>query len=167
MRMNRCAVALAVAAIVPAVAAAVDLPRRKSGLWEISTAAREGQIVAASMCVDQKTDDLSRQLAGVGVQCSRQDVRREGSRYVFDSVCRFGESTATSRAVFSGSFETQYEVDITAKYAPPLMGMSEGRSTIKARWLGPCKPGQKPGDLVMPNGTTINILGAQKPAPAK
>lgn len=151
-----CVVALAVA--LPATAA--DLPRRKSGLWEISTAAgKDGQMMAAQMCIDQKTDDLSRQLAGVGVSCSKQDVRRESAtRYVIDSVCKFGESTATTRAVFTGSFESQYDVDIKARYAPPLMGMSEGQSTIRARWLSACKPGQRPGDLVMPNGTTINVL---------
>jgi hypothetical protein len=164
----RLCVAVALAALAPALVSGADLPRRKSGLWEMSTAAQQGQTVAATMCVDQKTDDLSRQLAGVGVSCSKQDIRREAAnRYVFDSVCRFGESTATSRAVFTGSFDSQYEVDISAKYAPPMMGMSEGRSRIRARWLGPCKAGQRPGDIVMPNGTTINILETQKPAPKR
>ena len=159
------AVALATTAL-PALAA--DLPRRKSGLWEISTATGQGQSVAATMCVDQKTDDLSRQLAGAGVTCSKQDVRKEGAnRYVFDSVCQFGESTATSRAVFTGSFDKQYDVEITAKYSPPMMGMSEGRSTIRSRWLGPCKAGQKPGDLMMPNGTTINVLNMPSPPPKR
>jgi hypothetical protein len=157
---------VALATAIPALSA--DLPRRKSGLWEISTATGQGQSVAATMCVDQKADDLSRQLAGAGVTCSKQDVRRESAtRYVFDSVCQFGESTATSRAVFTGSFDSQYDVEITAKYAPPMMGMSEGRSTIRSRWLGPCKAGQKPGDLMMPNGTTINVLDMPKPPPKR
>jgi Protein of unknown function (DUF3617) len=165
---SRLLVVLALAALAPALASAADLPRRKSGLWEMSTAAQQGQTVAATMCVDQKTDDLSRQLAGAGVSCSKQDVRREAAnRYVFDSVCKFGESTATSRAVFTGSFDSQYEVDITAKYAPPMMGMNEGRSKIRARWLGPCKAGQRPGDIIMPNGAAINILDSQKPAPKR
>jgi hypothetical protein len=156
-----CAAALVIA--LPATAA--DLPRRKSGLWEISTAGKDGQPMAAQMCIDQKTDDLSRQLAGAGISCSKQDVKRESAtRYVIDSVCQFGESTATTRAVFSGSFDSQYEVDIKARYAPPLMGMSEGQSTIRARWLSACKPGQRPGDLVMPNGTTINVLEGAGPA---
>ena len=33
--------------------------------------------------------------------------------------------------------------------------------TQEARWLGPCKPGQKPGDVIMPNmggaGGSINV----------
>jgi hypothetical protein len=159
------AAALALAALA---ADAADLPRRKSGLWEIATANQQGQPFAAQMCVDQKTDDLTRQLAGVGVTCSKQNVRRESAtRYVIDSVCQFGESTATSRAVFTGSFESKYDVDITAKYVPPMMGISEGRSTINARWISACKPGQRPGDIILPNGMTMNVLQPQGQAPKR
>ena len=159
------AAALALATLA---ANAADLPRRKSGLWEIATANQQGQPFAAQMCVDQKTDDLTRQLAGVGVTCSKQNVRRESAtRYVIDSVCQFGESTATSRAVFTGSFESKYDVDITAKYVPPMMGMSEGRSTINARWISACKPGQRPGDIILPNGMTMNVLQPQGQAPKR
>ena len=160
--------ALTLAIAVPATAIAVDLPRRKSGLWEISTATQQGQPMSAQMCVDQKTDDLTRQLAGIGVTCSKQNVRRESAtRYVIDSVCQFGESTATSRAVFTGSFESRYDVDITAKYAPPMMGISEGRSTISARWMSACKPGQRPGDVVLPNGITMYVLQPQGQVPKR
>ena len=159
------AAALALATLA---ANAADLPRRKSGLWEIATANQQGQPFAAQMCVDQRTDDLTRQLAGVGVTCSKQNVRRESAtRYVIDSVCQFGESTATSRAVFTGSFESKYDVDITAKYVPPMMGISEGRSTINARWISACKPGQRPGDIILPNGMTMNVLQPQGQAPKR
>jgi hypothetical protein len=29
--------------------------------------------------------------------------------------------------------------------------------TIEAKWLGACKPGQKPGDIMMPGGMKMNI----------
>jgi hypothetical protein len=35
--------------------------------------------------------------------------------------------------------------------------MSRTKMTIRARNVGPCKPGQRPGDLVMPNGQTMNM----------
>ena len=34
--------------------------------------------------------------------------------------------------------------------------------SLEAKWLGPCGPDQKPGDLVMGNGMKLNILDAQK-----
>ena len=30
--------------------------------------------------------------------------------------------------------------------------------TIEAKWIGPCKPDQKPGDIVMANGVKMNVL---------
>jgi hypothetical protein len=33
---------------------------------------------------------------------------------------------------------------------------------IEAKWLGACKPGQIPGDIVMPGGFKLNVKDAQK-----
>lgn len=165
--------ALAAAVLLPALLAAgiaqgVDLPKRRSGIWEVTTGPAGGPAgPSAQLCIDEKTDDLAKQLAAGSIFCSKMDVRREGDRYVADSVCRIGDSTATSRTVFSGSFQTGYTADIQAKYNPPLMGMSEGYSTITARWLGPCKAGMRPGDLILPNGSTINVFDTPARAPGK
>jgi hypothetical protein len=32
------------------------------------------------------------------------------------------------------------------------------RMTIAAKWLGPCGKGQRAGDMILPNGMTMNIL---------
>ena len=154
--------------LLPLTAGAMDLPKRKSGQWEISTAQTGGPPgPVAQMCIDEKTDDLTRQLAAGAVTCSKQEIRREGDRYVAESVCKIGESTATTRTVISGDFESTYQADIEAKYSPPLMGMSEGRSTVAARWIGPCRAGQRAGDITMPNGTVINVYDAPGGAPKK
>jgi hypothetical protein len=34
--------------------------------------------------------------------------------------------------------------------------------TIAAKWVGPCPAGQRPGDMTMGNGMTINVLDMQK-----
>lgn len=159
---------LLVCMLLPLAADAADLPKRKSGQWEISTAQTGGPPgPVAQMCIDEKSDDLTRQLAAGAVTCSKQEIRREGNRYVAESVCKIGESTATTRTVISGDFESTYQADIEAKYSPPLMGMSEGRSTVAARWLGPCRAGQRAGDITMPNGTVINVYDAPGGAPKK
>jgi hypothetical protein len=38
----------------------------------------------------------------------------------------------------------------------------ETHMKIAAKWLGACASGQRPGDIVMNNGATINILDMQK-----
>jgi hypothetical protein len=34
--------------------------------------------------------------------------------------------------------------------------------TIQATWLGPCAAGQRPGDVIMGNGMTMNVLDLPK-----
>jgi hypothetical protein len=46
--------------------------------------------------------------------------------------------------------------------------MAPGAAThmkIAATWLGPCEKGQRPGDMIMGNGMTMNILDLQKGIP--
>ena len=35
-------------------------------------------------------------------------------------------------------------------------------TTIEAKWLGACKPDQKPGDIMMPGGIKMNIKDMEK-----
>jgi len=42
--------------------------------------------------------------------------------------------------------------------------MKESSSVIEAKWLGPCKAGQKPGDIVMPGMPNINMDAMRKGA---
>ena len=163
--MRALILALLVAAL-PATVTAADLPKRKSGLWEIATSQTGGPPgPVAQMCIDEKLDDMAKQLSAGAVTCTRQELRRDGDRYISDSVCKIGDSTATTHAVISGDFESTYQADIQARYSPPLMGMTEGRSVMNAKWLGPCRAGQRPGDIVMPGGSTINIYDAPRNAP--
>ena len=156
-----------------ASAAAQDMPKRKSGLWEITTTsgnmgaaqAQAGNAVV-QMCIDEKTDNaVQQQASGVAKQsCSKQNMRRSGNEVVVDSVCKFGETTATTHSVFTGSFESAYKVDTRSTYDPPMMGMKEGSAVIEARWLGPCKPDQRPGDMILGNGVKINVNQRNGPA---
>jgi hypothetical protein len=166
---------LFLAVIATSAHAALDVPKRKSGLWEIRTERIGGPPQAPAtpgpmlMCIDEKTDDLSRQIGESAAKemCSKTDLRRDGDRLVADSVCKFGATTATTQTVMSGRFDAAYDADVRTRYEPPLMGMSESRAVIKARWLGPCKPGQRPGDMVLPDGMTINVFDAEKSRPSK
>ena len=149
-----------------AVAAYFDAPKRKSGLWEITISSGQTKSGhAMQQCIDEKTDDLMRnEMSGQKPQCSKNETRKEGDRIVAESVCKVQNSTATTRAVFTGRFDSAYKGDIKSTYDPPLSGMKDSSSTIEAKWLGPCKPGQKPGDVVMPGMPNINIEEMKKRA---
>jgi uncharacterized protein DUF3617 len=128
-------------------------PRRKSGLWEIkTTVSNSPREFTGQICVDQNSDDLWTDGVKSGDQmtCSKNTVRKEGSDWVSESVCQVESSTATTRAVFTGNFESNYRVESKSSYVPPLMGIKEGTTVIDAKWLGPCEPGQTLGDVVVP-----------------
>ncbi len=143
-------------------ALADELPKRRSGLWELKTTVAGAPPQTIQVCVEGKLDESAQQAARAEAKkaCSQNDVRREGDRVVIRSVCKIGETTATTDAVFYGDFNAAYRADTRITYNPPVMNMTEHKTALEARWLGPCKPGQKPGDMFLPDGTKI-----EPPAP--
>jgi len=150
---------LGLALSVPAGAQNIDLPIRKEGLWQMSTIVSGAPATTSTLCMDKSFSKEMLQMGGSMQKelCSRNEMTRDGDKVHMQSVCKFGESTATSKgtAVFSG--DTAYRMDMQSSYNPPMMGMKEAKTTVEAKWLGPCKPGQKPGDVTMANGMTFNI----------
>ena len=140
-------------------ALAADMPKRKAGLWEISMR-MEGAPDMGPMqqCIDQNTDNLMQQKAKQNKSdCSVIDVKPSGNKVTVHSVCKIEGSTATTDGVFEGTFDSSYKGSMKTRYSPPLQGMSESNMTQQARWLGPCKPGQKPGDVIMPKMGNMDI----------
>ena len=138
---------------------AADAPKRKSGLWEINIR-NEGSPNMGPMqqCIDQNTDNLMQQKAKEQKQdCSVMEVKQSGTKVSIHSVCKMEGTTATTDGVFEGSFDSSYKGTMKTRFQPPMHGMSESNMTLDARWLGPCKPGQKPGDMIMPNMGNINV----------
>ena len=143
-------------------ALAADLPKRKSGLWEVKTSmpdmpaqAQQGPI---QVCVDEKTDDMSQAVADAEAKknCSKSEIKRDGERYLIHSVCKEMGGTMTTDGVFSGKFDSAYRAEMKATYDPPIMNMKESRMVMEARWLGACKPGMRPGEVILPGGQKID-----------
>ena len=150
-----------------AAAASYDPPKRKSGLWEMKMSSGQTKgMQTIQQCVDEKTDDLMRKDVAENqkMQCSKNEMRKEGDKVIAESVCKMENSTAKTRAVFTGRFDSSYNADIKTTYEPPVAGMKEASSMIEAKWLGPCKAGQKPGDISMPGMPNIDEMrkGATK-----
>jgi hypothetical protein len=164
-------IALAAATAVTTIpAAAVDMPSRKPGLWELKMmfAGRSLPPQVTQHCVDAATDKQMNAL-GTGAskdKCSKQDVSRAGDKMIVDSVCQLGGGTTTSHAEVTGSFDSAYTIKVTSKMdGAAVPGMPAGAATsmtIDAKWLGACKADQKPGDIVMANGMKMNVFDMQK-----
>lgn len=129
---------------------ATDMPKRKSGLWEITTQADGRSGMTMQMCVNEKQDDLTARQGKdaaneVRKQCSKMDVKRSGNRAEIDSVCTFDKITATGHTVITGDMTSQYQMDSTTRFDPPMHGMAQNHTVMTGKWIGPCKPGQTPG----------------------
>jgi hypothetical protein len=138
------------------------LPKRKPGLWEIQhqTQSLPSSVGPIQMCTDEKTDDIMRQGGEqMKPKCSIMDWKKEGERVTVNSVCKIMDvTTATTTAVFIGSFDSSYRGEIHSTFDPPIHGKKETNMTLAAKWLGPCKEGQKAGDIILPN---IGAIGGK------
>jgi Protein of unknown function (DUF3617) len=169
--MRRRLAVLAACALTATPALALDLPARKAGLWEL-TMTFPGQHIPAQtvkQCVDAATDRLMNSSFGGQAQrnCSKQDMHSSGGTITVDSVCSFAGATTTSHAVITGSFDSAYTMEVTStrRGGPQIPGMPAGGTThmtVSAKWRGPCAKGERPGDIMMGNGMTINVLDLRK-----
>lgn len=141
-------------------AQAGEMPQRKSGLWEMKTqmpgmpAQAQGPM---QMCVDQASDNLMQERAKEKTNCPVMDVNRATGKITIHAVCKREGLTTTSDAVITGDFDSSYHNDMTIRYDPPQHGTKEMKMVQDARWLGPCKPGQKAGDVMMPGMQRFNM----------
>ena len=173
MRLTCVLLALAFAVTAPAMAQ--DYPTMKAGQWETTTTTAKTPNAPAhksTMCTDEAIQKQMMDMSK-GMQremCSKSDIRREGGKYIGDSVCQIGQSTMTSHSVMTIQGDTSYKTVIDTAYDPPLMGMKDSNTTVEAKFVGPCRDGLQPGDVVMPDGRKFNMktLPGQAPAaPAK
>jgi len=169
MRLPSALLTLLIATAAPATAQ--DFPIMKSGQWETSTTtsrSSDGPLSKITMCTDEA---IQRQMMDMskGMQremCSKSDLRREGAKYIGDSVCKMGESKMTTHSVMTIQGDTAYKVAITTTYDPPFMGMKDASTSVEGKYVGPCRDGLQPGDVLMPDGRKMNMKAAAGQPPA-
>ncbi len=114
-------------------------------------------------CIDAATDDLLRTRSNEGQNCSRPEVERSGSRYKVRTLCENNGVKSTVDGEYTMSGDTRYTGDMKMTFDPPMSGVSEMNMKMEGRWLGACKAGMKPGDVVMQGMPRMNVLEMDKP----
>jgi hypothetical protein len=146
--------------------AEVQLPLRKAGLWDIKVdhGGAKMPAVTVQQCTSEAVDrEFTSEFAPSARQnCSKTDVRKTATGYVMDSVCTMAGATVTSHAETSGDFNSAYTVNVTSRSEGGRLGTRDSKITMAAKWAGPCKEGQKPGDVVMPGGFKMNMRDLEK-----
>jgi hypothetical protein len=152
--------------VAAAGANAEDLPVRKAGLWEMKLVRVGSALPEMTMqhCTDETTDkDMNNMVSPMAKQiCSKQDVQKTATGYISDSVCSLGGGSLTSHSEIVGDFSSAYRVTTVSHADKGPANLRDSTTKIEAKWLGDCKPGQKPGDIVMPGGFKLNVKDAEK-----
>jgi hypothetical protein len=148
-------------------AGAVEMPVRKAGLWELKMVRTGSPLPEMTMqhCTDETTDKAMTAAASPMSKeaCSKNDIQKTATGYVTDSVCSVAGMSMTSHSEVTGDFNSAYTVKTTSHSEHgPAAAPHDATTTIEAKWLGACKPDQKPGDIVMPGGFKMNVKDAEK-----
>ncbi len=154
------------ALVAAASANAEDLPVRKAGLWEMKLVRVGSALPEMTMqhCTDATTDkDMNNMVSPMAKQiCSKQEVQKTATGYISDSVCSLAGASLTSHSDIVGDFASAYSVTTVSHSDKGPASLRDSTTKIEAKWLGDCKPGQKPGDIVMPGGFKLNVKDAEK-----
>ncbi len=165
----RFAISVLALAACASSAVAQEIPTRRAGLWEVTIThdGRKTPPQTMQQCTDAEADKLMNAFGGAisADMCSKQDIKKVGATLVINATCQIGPMKSTSQSIVTGDFTSNYTVKVTSKLEGVPAAAQEaagGTTTIQARWVGACKPGQRPGDIMMPNGQTMNIRDLRK-----
>jgi hypothetical protein len=120
--------------------AAQEVPKRKPGLWEITTVGVGSGTNVTKTCID--ADDSI--LAPAEGNCSEPKVTWDGQdTTIVDIVCTSGSSKETISGAFTGDFSTRYRAQVKMSFDPPPSGMPPHVGvTIDGKYLGPDCPAE-------------------------
>jgi hypothetical protein len=149
---------------VVTLAAQTQMPTRKAGLWEstmsgTSSLAAEGGATKIKHCIDASTDQAAMTGAMAGKACKQGPIVKTAAGYETEATCQMGGMTSKSKSIVSGDFNSQVTVDVTSLITTGSGPAKESKTKIEARYVGPCEAGQKPGDVIMPDGKVIRLPG--------
>ena len=131
--------------LFPVFADALEMPQRKLGLWEMRvqnsydgaalTAFPATQIClnAAFMEVAKMSEETDKKM------CSKMEVRKDGNKWISNSVCKISGSTASYLTTSEFNGENAYHNDTNTTFDPPMDGHSRIHMIMDGKWLRPCK----------------------------
>lgn len=138
-----------------------DFPELKEGAWEIVDK-KAG--TKSRMCIDSATN---RAFLAFGKEAQAQmdcdtSYEKNGDTYVTKARCNMpmigGMEMVTT---YKGDFNKGYTTETITKMDKPMFGMpATDKSVAVSTWKGPCKPGEKPGDMQIfgPNGEALGSM---------
>lgn len=156
------------------------LPARQAGLWEVMVRSddlllrRQGQAKArpqtVRMCTDAKAEPVMLFAIVPGQENCRKvtTTRRSaeaGGGWDIHTVCSVHDNQVEMRMQLTGDLRTTYQGSFNATFRDTPMN-NTGRMLFEGRRLGACLAQQRAGDMVLPNGVTVNVVDDRRRAEA-
>jgi hypothetical protein len=134
------AAALIVLSTTPAMAE--EAPKRKPGLWQITTIGVGTGMSTVEICIGDDDKILTPADSG---DCAEPMVKSGGEdTTIVDVVCTNGESKETISGAFTGDFNSKYRAQVKLSYDPPPTDMPPHWGvTVEGTFLRPdCAPAE-------------------------
>jgi hypothetical protein len=156
MTVTARAAALGLTCLLTSTALLADdsLPRRKSGLWEMTMQmpGMPGGGVKSSECIDEKTDEALQKKAMSGGErggetCRQTSLKRSGNAVDIVADCTGAEGKSHIVSHYAGDMQGSYGGESVVTFDPPRMGHKEMRMGMQAKYAGACPADMKPGDV--------------------
>lgn len=147
----------AAVAQTPAVTGNAALPVPRAGLWQVTHATQElGNLqIGAEVCLDGNA------LPWLAVQqqrnlCTPINLDFDGQRYRFDTHCQTPQGQVYVSGEASGDPQREFQAHVRTQADPPINGLTTMTVSSSGRWIGACRPGQRPQQAVVTRGPTLD-----------
>lgn len=126
--------------LAPAALQAAELPKRKSGHWQITTVSAGLGTTVIDTCVGADDNLATPSESG---DCSEPKVTEAGSEVIVDVVCTKPHGKQIMSTAFGGDFNSRYHGIMKMSFDPPE-GYKNMGVTIDGKYIGPdCPPEAK------------------------
>lgn len=153
----------------PALAAPtpIEAPQRMSGLWLMKEqGAQAAGAISYHVCVGTGADDVLQRPGKEFAGCRDQAWSRDAHYTYFSAVCDAAGGTATLRGRFGGDFKYNFQGELSATPVPAREGSGATRIELEGRRLGPCRPDQPVGKLLIQGQDGVGNLNLGEPVRA-
>ena len=155
-------------AVLPAASddAAVTLPERKAGLWELRTVMDEGngpRDQTMKLCIDAQMEKntVSASVADHKANCATYDVKAAGGNTTVDSDCLYNGRKVISTTNMSGDFTSAFEIKIESTTTEPEQKTQsvviKRTITQVGKYVGDSCGALKPGEAEGADGSRMMV----------
>lgn len=146
--------------------AAVTLPERKAGLWELKTVMDEGNgphDQTMKLCIDAQMEKntVSASVADHKANCATYDVKAAGGNTTVDSDCLYNGRKVISTTNMSGDFTSAFEIKIESTTTEPEQKTQsvviKRTITQVGKYVGDSCGALKPGEAEGADGSRMMV----------